>query len=330
MSEAEETSSNDRILPFHLDLSEIRGRVGRLDKTLNNILSQHTYPSQVETLVAEATIITALIGQTINLKWKLSLQIRGNGPIKLIATDYFAPTQMGEIGKLRAFASFNKSKLNLDEKNPFKQLGKGYFAVLIDQGPETEPYQGITPLNGGTLLKCAETYFAQSEQLPTRFSLAVGRSQTKNNKIAWKAGGIIIQKMPKGTQAKPNNNPISDDKLLSSSDLLAGDESESWDRVNFHLDTIEELELIGPHVSKTRLLNRLFHEEQPRIFKSQPIKFGCTCSPKKVQNTMSMYSSKDIEKMTTTTGTVTADCQFCGAHYIMEPATLGFDAKKNV
>ena len=133
MSDAIETPSDDEILPFQLDLSDIRGRVGRLDKTLNDILVQHAYPSIVETLVAEATTITALIGQTINLKWKLSLQIRGNGPIKLIATDYFAPTQEGEIGKLRAFASFNKNKLNLDEKNPFKQLGKGYFAVLIDQ-----------------------------------------------------------------------------------------------------------------------------------------------------------------------------------------------------
>ena len=330
MSDAAETSSDDRILPFQLDLSDIRGRVGRLDKTLNNILSQHAYPSLVETLVAEATTITALIGQTINLKWKLSLQIRGNGPIKLIATDYFAPIQKGEIGKLRAFASFNKNELNLDEKNPFKQLGKGYFAVLIDQGAETEPYQGITPLSGDALHKCAEIYFAQSEQLPTRFSLAVGRSQTKIDKSVWKAGGIIIQKMPKGTGAKPNNILTSENKLLSSSDLLVGDESENWNRVNFHLDTIEELELIGPHVSKTKLLNRLFHEEQPRIFQSQSIKFGCTCGPEKVRNTMSMYSSKDIEKMTTTAGKVTADCQFCGAHYIMDPITLGFDAKKNV
>ena len=330
MSDAIETPSDDEILPFQLDLSDIRGRVGRLDKTLNDILAQHAYPSIVETLVAEATTITALIGQTINLKWKLSLQIRGNGPIKLIATDYFAPTQEGEIGKLRAFASFNKNKLNLDEKNPFKQLGKGYFAVLIDQGPETEPYQGITPLNGDTLLKCAETYFAQSEQLPTRFSLAVGRSQTKIGKSSWRAGGIIIQKMPKGTEITQDDNITSEDGLLSSSDLLVGDENENWNRVNFHLDTVEELELIGPHVSKTRLLNRLFHEEKPRIFQSQSVKFGCTCSPEKVKNTMSMYSSKDIEKMTTPAGKVTADCQFCGAHYIMDPAILGFDAKKYV
>jgi len=330
MSEAVEPTSEDKILPFQLDLSDIRGRLTRLDKTLNDILSQHSYPPLVEALVAEATVITALIGQTINLKWKLSLQIRGNGPIKLIATDYFAPSKNGELGTIRAFASFNEPNLDIGEKNPFEQLGKGYFAVLIDQGPNTEPYQGITPLTGGSLHKCAETYFAQSEQLATRFALTIGKSQTKTKKISWQAAGLIIQKMPKKTERGVVKKEGSTNQLLASADLLQGQESENWNRVNFHIDTVEELELMGPHISKIQLLNRLFHEENPRVFEAQSIKFGCTCSADKVRNTMSMYSSKDIETMTTADGEVTADCQFCGAHYIMDPTKLGFEAEKNV
>ena len=330
MSEALEPISEDKILPFQLDLSDIRGRLTRLDKTLNDILSQHSYPPLVEALVAEATVITALIGQTINLKWKLSLQIRGNGPIKLIATDYFAPSKNGELGTIRAFASFNEPNLDIGEKNPFEQLGKGYFAVLIDQGPNTEPYQGITPLTGGSLHKCAETYFAQSEQLATRFALTIGKSQTKTKKISWQAAGLIIQKMPKKTERGVVKKEGSTNQLLASADLLQGQESENWNRVNFHIDTVEELELMGPHISKIQLLNRLFHEENPRVFEAQSIKFGCTCSADKVRNTMSMYSSKDIETMTTADGDVTADCQFCGAHYIMDPTKLGFEAEKNV
>ena len=330
MSEAVEPTSEDKILPFQLDLSDIRGRLTRLDKTLNDILSQHSYPPVVEALVAEATVITALIGQTINLKWKLSLQIRGNGPIKLIATDYFAPSKNGELGTIRAFASFNEPNLDIGEKNPFEQLGKGYFAVLIDQGPNTEPYQGITPLTGGSLHKCAETYFAQSEQLATRFALTIGKSQTKTKKISWQAAGLIIQKMPKKTKRGVEKKEGSTNQLLASADLLQGQESENWNRVNFHIDTVEELELMGPHISKIQLLNRLFHEENPRVFEAQSIKFGCTCSADKVRNTMSMYSSKDIETMTTADGKVTADCQFCGAHYIMDPTKLGFEAEKNV
>ena len=137
MTKLENRIKEDAILPFQLEHSDIRGRVGRLNETLVSILSQHSYPDIVETLVAEAVLITALIGQTINLKWKLSLQIRGNGSIKLIATDYFAPDKKNGSGKIRAFASFDEKNLNHHEKKPFNELGKGYFAVLIDQGPKT-------------------------------------------------------------------------------------------------------------------------------------------------------------------------------------------------
>ncbi len=87
--------------------------------------------------------------------------------------------------------------------------------------------------------------------------------------------------------------------------------------------------MIGPSVAPTDLLVRLFHEDGPRVFDPQPVRFGCSCSEDKVRNTMSIYSQKDISKMTTEAGVVTADCQFCGAHYEMDPKTLGFEAKKN-
>ena len=80
-------------------------------------------------------------------------------------------------------------------------------------------------------------------------------------------------------------------------------------------------------VQPTDLLVRLFHEEDPRVFDAQPVTFGCTCSADKVRESLSIYSAKDIAYMTTDTGIVTADCQFCGAHYEFEPGTLGFEAK---
>ena len=77
------------------------------------------------------------------------------------------------------------------------------------------------------------------------------------------------------------------------------------------------------------LLVRLFHEEGPRVFDAQSVRFGCSCSEEKVRNTMSIYSQKDISKMLADNGMVTADCQFCGAHYELEPTTLGFEAKND-
>jgi len=317
---------DDTVLPFQLDASGIRGRIARLDGVLDQVLKQHAYPPAIEALVAETALLTALIGQTIKLRWKLSLQIRGNGPARLIATDYYGPQAEGEPARIRAYASFDAERLDADTTDPFSQIGQGYFAVMLDQGEGMQPYQGFTPIAGGSLSACAETYFAQSEQLPTRFSLAYGRSTEPGRPEHWRAGGIMLQHMPQhgGVAAEGGSG---DGGLLTHADILSGAASDDWNRVNLLLDTVEEIEMIGPSVAPTELLVRLFHEDEPRVFEAQPVRFGCSCSEDKVRNTMSIYSQKDIATMTTPQGIVTADCQFCGAHYEMDPATLGFEAK---
>jgi molecular chaperone Hsp33 len=187
------------------------------------------------------------------------------------------------------------------------------------------PYQGITPLAGGSLAAAAETYFAQSEQLPTTFALSYGRSTERGVPEHWRAGGIMLQHMPKASPFAQGGGS-GEDGLLNASDLVQGEDEENWNRVTMHLNTVEEMELIGPQVSPTDLLVRLFHEETPRVFETQPVQFGCTCSEDRVRQSLSIYSAKDIEKMTTDEGRVTADCQFCGAHYDLDPATVGFEA----
>ncbi len=318
---------DDTVLPFQLDASDIRGRVARLDTTLQQVLAQHDYPPEIEALVAEATLLTALIGQTIKLRWKLSLQVRGDGPARLIATDYYAPGDDGTPARIRAYASYDEERLQ-SGADPFSQIGKGYFAVLMDQGDGTHPYQGITPIAGGSLSSCAETYFAQSEQLPSRFALAFGQAQQPGAESQWRAGGIMLQHMPKASPLMAGGEGGSGDAgLMRPEDVLDGDEAENWNRANLLLDTVEETELIGPHVEPTDLLVRLFHEEKPRVFDAQPVSFGCTCSADRVRQSLSIYSAKDIGHMTTDEGIVTADCQFCGAHYEFDPRTLGFEAE---
>ncbi len=315
---------DDTVLPFQLDVTGVRGRVARLDGVLDQVLSQHSYPPLIEALVAEATLLTALIGQAVKLRWKLSLQIRGNGPARLIATDYYGPTADGQPARIRAYASFDADRLDHDA-DPFSQIGQGYFAVMLDQGEGMVPYQGFTPIAGASLSSCAETYFAQSEQLPTRFSLTFGQVREPGHVAHWRAGGVMLQHMPQAGGAVAAEAGSGEGGLLTHADILSGEASENWTRANILLDTVEELELIGPQVAPTDLLIRLFHEEGPRAFEAQPVRFGCSCSADKVRQTMSIYSQKDISKMTTDEGIVTADCQFCGAHYELDPKTLGFD-----
>ena len=315
---------DDTVLPFQLDKSDVRGRVARLDGVLEGILRQHDYPPAVEALVAEMALLTALIGQTIKLRWKLSLQVQSDGPVRMIATDYYGPKKEGEPAKIRAYASYDADQLT--DAGPFAQIGEGYFAILIDQGPGMTPYQGITPLTGGSLSACAEAYFAQSEQIPTRFALSFGRSRLRGEAEHWRAGGVVLQHMPKASPYAKDEGGSGEGGLMLASDLVDGEVGENWHRVNILLDTVDELELIGPAVAPTDLLVRLFHEESPRVFDSQPVRFGCSCSEDRVRRSLSIYSASEIAGMTTEDDRVTADCQFCGAHYDLDPKTLGVDA----
>ena len=314
---------DDTVLPFQLDASDMRGRVARLDGVLNGILKQHDYPPQVEALVAEMALLTALIGQTIKLRWKLQLQIQSKGAVRMIATDYYGPDEEGSPARIRAYASYDEDRLT--EEAAFDQIGEGYFAIMIDQGQGMTPYQGITPLAGGSLAACAEAYFAQSEQLPTRFSLSFGRSIEPNMPEHWRGGGVMLQHMPEASPFVAQGEGSGE--VMQPGDLVHGDQAENWNRVNILLDTVEEIELIGPSVAPNDLLLRLFHEEAPRVYDAQPVRFGCTCSEDRVRQSLSIYSARDIETMTTDDGRVTADCQFCGAHYDLDPATVGFEAE---
>ena len=316
---------DDTVIPFQLDKSDIRGRVARLDGLLSDVLKQHDYPPVVEALVAEMAMLTALIGQTIELRWKLSLQVQAKGAVRMIATDYYGPEEEGGSARIRAYASYDEDALS--DGTPFEQLQEGYFAILIDQGKGMVPYQGLTPISGASLSDCAEAYFAQSEQLATRFELSFGKSSEPGVAEHWRAGGVMLQHMPKASPFAKGNEATGDDGLLHARDLMDGDAEENWNRANILLSSVEDMELIGPHVTPTDLLVRLFHEEQPRVYDAQSVKFGCSCSEERVRQTLSIYSAKEIQTMMTDDGRVTADCQFCGAKYDLDPATVGKEAK---
>tara|TARA_B110000459_G_scaffold111055_1_gene123107 strand:+ start:168 stop:1157 length:990 start_codon:yes stop_codon:yes gene_type:complete len=317
-------SKGNIVLPFQLERPNVRGRFTRLDSVIENILEQHNYPSIVEALITEATILTVLIGQMVKLNWRLSLQIRGDGPIRLIATDYYGPSEEGLPAQIRAYASYDKEKIDINS-DPFTQIGTGYLAVIINQGKNMSPYQGITPLSGGSLSSSAEAYFFQSEQIPTKFCIAYGTTQLPLEKLSLRAGGIMLQHMPNASPLiKQKPSPQSEDLLKEIKPLDEG-LKENWARVGILLDTIEDLELIGPSLSFEQVLYRLFHDEIIQTSNSQSVNFGCTCSEDKVRQSMSIYSTKDLKHMTKADGSLTADCQFCGAHYILDPTTLGFE-----
>ena len=147
-------------------------------------------------------------------------------------------------------------------------------AISASQGPDMRPYQGVTPLAGGTLAACAETYFAQSEQIATRFHALAARSEMPGRAAHWRAGGLMLQQMPDEGGRIPDA-PSSEDGLMTADDVAAmGGREEDWNRANLLMQTVETHELIGPHLAMEELLVRLFHEEVPRVYRPQAVEFG--------------------------------------------------------
>ena len=317
-------AGDDAVLPFQLDRLDLRGRVCRLDHTLDRILSQHRYPPSVCALIGEAALITALIGQAMKLRGRFSLQARGDGPVSLIATDYYAPEIEGGPARMRAYAQFDREATPATSDDPFSLVGSGLYGMTIDQGAHMAPYQGVTPLVSDGLAACAETYFAQSEQIATKFHLAIGQAASPGGEPHWRAGGVMLQHLgERGESAQIPDAPSGEEGLMTAQDVAdMGDKADNWRRAVLLLDTAEEIELIGPHVTPERLLLRLFHQETPRVYPAQPVEFGCTCAREKVEAVLSQYSAESLHDMLDETGGVTADCQFCGAQYRFTPQEL--------
>ncbi len=315
----------DTVIPFQLEESDIKGRFGIVSNSVQEILKNKNYPSVISRIVAEACVLTSLIGQSIKLRWKLSLQIRGKGPVKLVATDYFNFGNNDDNFRIRCYSSYDKDYHFSYDEDFNKLLRDGYFALIIDEGEGNEPYQGITPLYGNNLSECAENFFHQSEQLPTRFNIIINQKNMNKDKDKIEAGGIMLQHLAKGSEALRHQEKVGNDSF-SSSDFLSGNASLNWKRANLFLDTLNLDELFDTRVSDECLLYRLFNEEKPIVYEKRKIEFGCTCSPDKVKQTMSIYSSNDIEKMTNEEGKVTAECQFCGSFYSFNPRDLGMDS----
>ncbi|PQM56558.1 MAG: hypothetical protein CML39_04020 [Rhodobacteraceae bacterium] len=300
------------VMPFQFEGLPIRGRICRASQSIRDIVQQHDYPENISKFLSEAVILTVLMADSIKLKHRLSLQIQGKGDLKLIATDYYVSPKLSGNSKIRGYAKFNSTKS--DYTGEIKHLmGEGYFATILDQGDGSLPYKGLAELNGVNLVHSAEEFFIKSEQLKTRFWTYINRELDQDGKICFNGIGLMLQYLP--DEKKMSKNVLSDNIL----------DKENWKKIVLSLDQ-NGSEFIHDRKSDfSELLLKTFLNQEIRVFKEKIFEFGCGCSPDKVVQTMSIYSRKDLDAMTNPLGKVTADCQFCGAHYEFNPSELGQD-----
>jgi molecular chaperone Hsp33 len=318
--------TDDLILPFQLANSGVSGRLIRLGSSVNTILAGHNYPETVAQVLGEALALTGLLGASLKFNGRLILQTKTDGPVGFIVTNYEseAASNDAKAGRLRGHASYDADAL--PDKSAVGQsmlLGTGHLAMTIDPGGDMERYQGIVALEGGTLTDAAETYFRQSEQLPTFVRLAVARhfiggSEKDGSKgWHWRAGGLIIQHVsPEGGHVRP---PSAREEAEG---LLAGEDDEAWNRSQILAATVEAHELLDPLLAPGQLLYRLFHEEEIRVYPARPMESYCRCSAERLAAVLKTFPSADIADMKEADGAVAVTCEFCNATYRFNDADL--------
>lgn len=291
-------SRDDVIIPFQVGDGSVRGRIVRLGGAIDDILSAHGFSGPVSELLGEAAALTALMGSSLKFDGKLIFQAQGDGDVRLLVADYVSD------GALRATASVGGPA---QERGLGALMGKGHLALTIDQGPDMDRYQGVTPIEGGTLEEAAVAYFAQSEQIPTAVRLAVGRIFLPGGNAAWRAGGVIVQFMPGEGGARERGEAV----------LKSADDQEAWDRASAFLLSTKDDELLDPALAPEELLYRLYHEDGVRVFEARPLRAACGCNAGKIAAVLTRYSSEELADLAVD-GSIKVSCEFCRRDYFFD------------
>ncbi|MBB4197149.1 Hsp33 family molecular chaperone [Rhodoblastus sphagnicola] len=304
---------DDSVLPFAVEPLDMRGRIARLGPALDTILTRHAYPAPVAKLLGEAAVLCVLLGTTLKDDGRFQLQTRTDGVVDLLVVDFDAPD------RLRAFARFDARKLAaLAENDREHLLGHGHLAFTVEQGGENARYQGVAPVEAGSLQQAALNYFSQSEQIPSFVRLAVGQAVTAQG-TQWRAGGLLAQFLPHSPERRrmadfhPGDAPEGHETPEFSED-------EAWTEARLLAATVEDHELLDPGLSSADLAWRLFNERGVTVFPARTIRAACRCSDARIEEMLRNFTQDERDDMVGEDGRITVTCEFCSTKRCYDPA----------
>lgn len=295
----------DSCTSFFIENGVYQGRLIRLNQVVNTLLGKHCYPKPVAAVVAESTVLGALLASQLKYDGLFTLQIQSNGVITLVVVDVTSE------GKIRACARYDQAHLEHSQELRKTSgeieaaphlLGGGHLAFTVDQGPDTELYQGVVDLQGKNLTECALRYFKQSEQIDTALKLFLKAPEGES--ASWLAAGIMLQKLP-----------------AKGSELSAEEQAEVWNEAKVFMESLNDNEVFDAGLSSEEILNRLFHGNKLQISSSRNYTFGCRCSREKLLHTMQTFSESDIDAMVED-NKISATCNFCSEKYTFTPGEV--------
>jgi molecular chaperone Hsp33 len=289
-----ENSTLDTALGVTIPSRHARGRLVRIGPALDQILANHAYPPVIEQLLAEALALTALLGALLkDPGGQMTLQAQTeNGIVDLMVCDYLG-------GQLRGYVRHDPERLAEAGPNPslFSLFGRGYLAITFDQPASNERYQGIVPLEGESLAHAAQSYFTQSEQIPSIVRLAAHKGGT-----GWVAGGLLFQHLAEGEEGR--------DRLHTRLD------HPEWPHVAILAGSVRDEELTDPALPLDDLAWRLFHEEEEvRTLAPVTLARGCRCDPDYVKSVIARFPPEERAAMVGDDGFIRVDCAFCATDF---------------
>jgi len=293
--------NSDVVLGVAIPSRNARGRIARLGEVVDQVLANHGYPPEIEKLLAEALTLTALLGSLLKEpQGQLTLQAQTKGGIvDLMVCDYLG-------GALRGYVRHDPERLSEAGKEPtLKELfGDGYLAITFDQPVANERYQGIVPLEGKNLGDAAQSYFAQSEQIPSLVRLA---AETRGGH--WFAGGLLLQHLPEGEEGRERLHTRLDHP--------------DWPHIAILGGSVKAEELTDPELPLDDLIWRLFHEEEEvRTLDAAALSRGCRCDPDYVRSVIARFPADEREAMVGDDGMIRVDCAFCSSSFAIQPGEI--------
>jgi molecular chaperone Hsp33 len=300
-------AGDDLVAPFQIEGEPVRGRIARFGPaTVDEILSRHAYHPVIATLLGELLTLSALVGSSLKFDGKLIIQLQSE-PDSVVAPVRFIVAEYRTNGSVRGYANVDGVHLaRLLATTPGPTVGDlfgtGVFAMTIDQGADMDRYQGAVSLEGDTLAEAAMSYFAQSEQIPTRIRVACALRDLGGARPEWRAGGALLQQV--------------------AGDSARGDTDDAWQTASILFETLDTRELLDPDLSSGEVLFRLYHEEGVRLFDAKPVETACTCSRTRIMDLLKQFGHEAAADMVEADGLIRVRCEYCNRSFDVRPDEL--------
>lgn len=263
---------------FIFDDMPVRGLHVRLENVWKHIVGQKHYPAAIRRALGELLAAGALLSGNLKTDGTLIVQVQGQGRLKMLVVEATSDQTV------RATARWDETAEINDDESLTDLLGSNSVFVLTLQPKDAEPWQGVVPLEGGSIAQMLINYTKRSEQLDTQIVLASSDDA---------CGGLLVQRLP---ETEPD--------------------AASWEHVGTLVQTLTPEELT--RLDAQHVLYRLFHETPPRVFDPENIEFACTCSRGKVSDMLLMLGGEEVGGVVAEQGSIQIDCDFCHAKYVFD------------